>query len=327
MPPDAATIELDAQYRELRESCGLLDRSGRGKLAVLGPDGAEYLQGQLTSDVEALEPGTGGYSALLDRKGHMQGDLRVLRLSGEEIWLDTEEVALGAVLKHLQMYSVGRDVQIADAGGERAILSLIGPAAAEVSGIARGNPYDHRDASLSGIGCRAVTTEDGIDLFCAAADADRLGAALVDAGAAEVSAEAAEIARVEAGIPRFGAEMTTETMPAEAGVVERAVSFTKGCYIGQETVARLHYKGRPNRHLHGLRFSAGAAAGDVLRLGEKEVGTVGTACVSPAFGPIGLAIVRREAAPGETLEVGDGAVTAEVVELPFARTGEPPAGA
>ena len=77
---------------------------------VLGPDGAEYLQGQLTSDVEALEPGTGGYSALLDRKGHMQGDLRVLGLAGEEIWLDTEEVALGAVLKHLQMYSVGRDV-------------------------------------------------------------------------------------------------------------------------------------------------------------------------------------------------------------------------
>ncbi len=235
MPPDAATIELDAQYRELREGCGLLDRSGRGKLAVLGPDGAEYLQGQLTNDVEALEPGTGGYSALLDRKGHMQADLRVLRLSGEEIWLDTEEVALGAVLKHLQMYSVGRDVQIADVGGERAILSLIGPAAAEVSGVARGNPYDHRDASVSGIGCRAVTTEDGIDLVCAAADTDRLSAALVEAGAAEVSAEAAEIARVEAGVPRFGAEMTTETMPAEAGIVERAVSFTKGCYIGQET--------------------------------------------------------------------------------------------
>ena len=92
--------------------------------------------------------------------------------------------------------------------------------------------------------------------------------------------------------------MTTETMPAEAGIVERAVSFTKGCYIGQETVARLHYKGRPNRHLRGLR-SARRRRGRRLRLGEKEVGAVGTACVSPAFGPIGLAIVRREAEPGD----------------------------
>ncbi len=106
-------------------------------------------------------------------------------------------------------------------------------------------------------------------------------------------------------------------MPAEAGIVEQAVSFTKGCYIGQETVARLHYKGRPNRHLRGLRFSGPARQGDALRLGEKAVGTVGSAAVSPAFGPIGLAILRREAEPGATLTVGEDGVTAEVVALPF----------
>lgn len=325
MGPDAATIELDAQYRELRESCGVLERRERATLSVLGGDGAEYLQGQLTSDVEALEPGTGGYSALLDRKGHMQADLRVLRISAGEIWLDTEEAALPAVLRHLQMYSVGRDVEIAHTTGERAILSLIGPAASEVSGLARGNADDHRDAEVGGIACRAVTTEDGIDLICAQADAEALHKALLGTGAAEVSAEAAEILRIEAGVPRFGAEMTTSTMPAEAGIVERAVSFTKGCYIGQETVARLHYKGRPNRHLRALRLTAPAAAGDVLRLGEKEVGVIGSATVSPALGPIGLAIVRREAEPGTTLAVGDGGVSAEVVELP-PRTGEPAAG-
>ncbi len=106
-------------------------------------------------------------------------------------------------------------------------------------------------------------------------------------------------------------------MPAEAGIVERAVSFTKGCYIGQETVARLHYKGRPNRNLRGLRLSGPAAVGAVLRLGEKEVGRVGSACVSPALGPIALAIVRREAEPGDELAVGEDGVTARVVDLPF----------
>jgi tRNA-modifying protein YgfZ len=111
--------------------------------------------------------------------------------------------------------------------------------------------------------------------------------------------------------------MGSETMPAEAGIVEDAVSFTKGCYIGQETVARLHYKGKPNRHLRGLRLSAPAAAGATLRLGEKEVGTLGSAGISPARGPIGLAILRREAEPGSELSVGEDGVTAEVVALPF----------
>jgi folate-binding Fe-S cluster repair protein YgfZ len=106
-------------------------------------------------------------------------------------------------------------------------------------------------------------------------------------------------------------------MPAEAGIVEQAVSFTKGCYIGQEPVARLHYKGRPNRHLRGLELSAPATPGDELRLGEKAVGTVGSAGVSPARGPIGLAIVRREAEPGAELIVGEDGVTARVVDLPF----------
>jgi folate-binding protein YgfZ len=162
-----------------------------------------------------------------------------------------------------------------------------------------------------------VGTASGIDLIVAAGEAGRLRDALLAAGAVAVSPEAAEIIRVEAGVPRFGAEMGTATMPAEAGIVEDAVSFTKGCYIGQETVARLHYKGRPNRHLRGLRLSAPAAPGAALRLGEKEVGQLGGSVVSPAFGPIGLAILRREAEPGAELAVGEDGVTAQVVDVPF----------
>jgi folate-binding protein YgfZ len=314
---EPALVELDAQYRQLREECGLLDRSGRGKLAVSGADAAEYLQGQLTNDVEALEPGEGQHAALLDRKGHMQADLRLLRLAAGEIWLDTEPEALAAALRHLRMYSIGREVEVGDVSAERAILSLIGPRSVEIAGTAALAPYACEEVTVGGVECLAAGTGEGIDLIAAAADAGRLRQALLEAGAVEVSPEAVEILRIEAGRPRFGAEMGTGTMPAEAGIVEEAVSFTKGCYIGQETVARLHYKGRPNRHLRGLRLSGPAAPGATLRLGEKEVGRLGGAGVSPALGAIGLAILRREAEPGAELAVGEDGVTAQVVALPF----------
>jgi len=309
---------LDAQYRQLREECGVVDRSERGKLVVSGPEAAEYLQGQLTNDTEAIAPGDGCYAALLDRKGHMQGDMRVLRPGGEpDLWLDTEPEALEAIRRHLGMYKIGRQVEVGDVSAERAILSLIGPRAVEVAGSAPLPENACEEATVGGAKCLAVGTPDGIDLFVETAERDRVLAALLAAGAVEVSPEAAEILRIESGRPRFGAEMGTETMPAEAGIVEQTISFTKGCYIGQETVARLHYKGKPNRHLRGLRLSAPAQPGAALRLGEREVGALGGAAVSPAFGPIGLAILRREAEPGTTVAVGEDGVTGEVVGLPF----------
>jgi tRNA-modifying protein YgfZ len=311
-------IELDAQYRQLREECGLVEEADRGLLVVSGPEAAEYLQGQLTNDVEALEAGDAAYAALLDRKGHMQADMRVLR-PGEapELLLDLEPAGLEAARRHLGMYKIGREVEVGDASEAHTLLSLIGPRAVEIAGTAALPENACETTTIAGARCVAVGTAAGIDLIFAAANREPVREALLGAGAVEASVEAAEILRIEAGQPRFGAEMGTETMPAEAGIVERAVSFTKGCYIGQETVARLHYKGKPNRHLRGLRFSGSAQRGEALRLGEKEVGTVGSAALSPALGPIGLAIVRREAEPGTTLAVGEDGVTAEVVALPF----------
>ena len=297
------TVELDAQYRQLREECGLVERPDRGLLIVSGPDAADYLQGQLTNDTEAIEPGEWIYAALLDRKGHMQADMRVLRPGdGPDLWLDLEPEGLAAACRHLQMYKIGREVEVTDASDDHVLLSLIGPRATEFA---------------RAVEAASLRTDQGVDLIVPAAERDRVRDALTAAGAVEVSPEAAEILRIEAGRPRFGAEMGTETMPAEASIVEQAVSFTKGCYIGQETVARLHYKGKPNRHLRGLKFSGPARAGDSLVLGEKQVGTVGSAAVSPALGPIGLAILRREAEPGATVAVGEDGVTAEVVALPF----------
>jgi tRNA-modifying protein YgfZ len=314
---EAVATELDAQYRQLREECGLLDRSARGKLLVRGAEAAEYLQGQLTNDVEGLAPGEGCYAALLDRKGHLQADMRVLRLTPDEIWIDTEPEALDRARRHLETYKIGRDVEVIDTGAERAILSLIGPQSAALAGTAALPEHAAVEIRLGGVECVAVGTADGIDLIAAAADSVRLRTALAGAGAVGVDPRAAEILRIEAGRPRFGADMGDETMPAEAGIVAAAIDFDKGCYIGQEPVARLHYKGRPNRHLRGLQLSASADAGTQLKLAEKEVGRIGSACVSPLHGPIALAIVRREAGPGAELTVGEDGVTARVVDLPF----------
>jgi tRNA-modifying protein YgfZ len=163
-----------------------------------------------------------------------------------------------------------------------------------------------------------VATDLGVDVFCDAQVTEGVRGALLAAGAVEVTEAAAELVRVESGRPRYGAELDTNVIPQEAGLNERAVSFTKGCYVGQETVARLFYRGKPNRHLRGLKLSEPLEPGTPLRLGEKEVGRLASVAVSPAHGPIALALVRREAEPGATLAAGDGGATAEVVELPFA---------
>src|SRR4029079_6991562 len=130
-----ALPEIDAQYRVLREGAGLLDRSARGKLLVRGADAADYLQSQITNNVEALEPGRGCYAALLDRKGHIEADMRVLHLSTGDFWIDTEAVALEKLRGHLETYKIGREVEIADESPDWAILSLIGPGSYELAGL------------------------------------------------------------------------------------------------------------------------------------------------------------------------------------------------
>ena len=321
MSTPAPTVELDGQYRALRGEAGYFAPS-RAMLLVSGRDAAQYLQGQLTNDVEPLGPGQGCYAALLDRKGHLVSDMRVLRLesAGGGIWLDLEVRPSEAVLKHLRTYSIGRDVEIEDVTERWTIASVIGPRAEELTGFEGLEPeYAQRYREWAGVEVLAVATDLGVDLIVRTDQAEALEQLLHEAGVAEVSEEAAEILRVESGRPRFGLDMGPESMPAEAGIVERAVNFEKGCYIGQEPVARLHYRGKPNRSLRGLRLSGPAESGQSLQLGEREVGRVGTACLSPALGSIALAIVRREAAVDDRLDVGGGGVTAEVVELPFRR--------
>jgi tRNA-modifying protein YgfZ len=301
---------VTSEYELLTEAAGLVDRSERAKFVVRGGEAVDFLQGQVSNDVEALRPGTGCYATILNHKGKLRTDLRILR-AGDFLWLDTEAVG-HAVLRHmLATYSLGRDVQWEDLTEDHAILSLIGPGADETA--AEPPPPEEHSFTDSGSGIW-VRTDLGIDVLCGRARADELRAEL---GVEEVSPEAAECLRIESGRPRLGIDMDAETMPQEAGINERAVDFEKGCYVGQETVARLHWRGKPNRHLRGLRLSEPVERRTDVLLGEKVVGRVSSVCVSPRFGPIALALVRREAAPGDTVRVGG--IEAEVVELPFAR--------
>jgi tRNA-modifying protein YgfZ len=296
------TVIATSEYELLTESVGLLDRSERAKFLVRGGEAVDFLQGQVSNDVEALAPGTGCYATILNHKGKLRTDLRILR-GTEFLFLDTEAIG-HAVLRHmLATYTLGRDVQWEDVTESRSLLSLIGPGARAALDV---DVPEEEHAWVEGEHGLYVATDLGVDV---------IGPAGLELDAEPVSEAAAECLRIEAGRPRLGYDMDSETIPQEAGINERAVSFTKGCYVGQETVARLHYKGKPNRYLRGLRLSAPVERRTEIVLGEKVVGRVASTCVSPRLGPIALALVRREAAPGDTVAVGD--AQAEVVELPF----------
>jgi len=303
---------FESEYAQVTQGCGLIDRSERGKLALTGTDAKAFLQGQVSNDVESLTSGHGCYAAFLTPKGKMLGDLRVLD-TGEELLLDTERVSLQELFNLIRRFSLGYQVQLHKRTLECGLLSLVGPRADDMLSTPPGAAeHDHVVTPLG----RAIRTNAGIDLLCPAESVDAVRSTLLAAGAVEVGEEALECLRIERGRPRYGLDLDDSVIPQEAGLNERAVSFTKGCYVGQETVARLFYRGKPNRQLRGLRSAVPIAPGAPLSYGDREVGRVTSAVVSPRFGPIGLGFVRREVAVGEIVAAAEG-TQAEVVELPF----------
>jgi folate-binding protein YgfZ len=309
----------ESDYRTITEACGVLDRSERGKLALTGAEAKSFLQGQVTNDVESLPPGSGCYAGFLTPKGKMLGDLRILD-TGEELLLDTERASLQGLFNMIHRFSIGYQVGLHKRTLESGLLSLIGPGSAALAGAEALAAVEHAHGplSLGGVPARAIRTDVGIDLLCDAGDTVALLAAVEQAGAVPVSGEAADCLRVEHGRPRYGIDLDDTVIPQEAGLNARAVSFTKGCYVGQETVARLHYRGKPNRQLRGLRLSDEVGGGEEIKFAERNVGRVTSTAVSPRFGAIALGFVRREAPPGSTVSVGPAGIAAEVIELPFA---------
>ena len=312
-----AVVTFDPQYRAATEAVALLDRSARGRLAVSGPQAAEFLDSLLSNDIAGLRPGAGIEATLLTHKGRMLAEVRVL-CTEDELALDTERVSLQALFDALQRFRVGYDVDVHKRTLALGLLSLIGPgsdgALTDPPGPAE---HAHHGTTLDGRAVRVIRSDVGIDVLCESEEATAVSAALERAGAVEIEEAVAEAIRIEHGRPRFGVDIDEDTMPEEAGIHERSVSYSKGCYIGQETVARLHWKGRPNRHLRGLRLSEPLAPGTPLLLGGRQVAVVGSVTTSPRLGPIALALVRREAEAGALLATADGASHATVVDLPF----------
>src|SRR3954447_21310562 len=303
-------------YAAMTEAVALVDSSESGKLALTGPEAKAFLNGQVSNEIEALAPGRGCYAALLTHKAKMLAALRVID-TDDELLLLCERPALQALFDALRRFKVGFDCELHKRTLERGLLSLIGPNADALAGPVPRAEHANASADIAGAPVRLIRTDLGIDIVCDSADTDRVRAALLDQGAVQIDEAAADVLRIEHGRPRYGIDLDDSVIPQEAGLNERAVSFTKGCYVGQETVARLHWRGKPNRHLRGLRLGEEVQPGTDLRLGERELGHLTSIADSPRFGTVGLAIVRREAQPGDVLDAGG--VRAEVVDLPFAQ--------
>ena len=249
----------------------------------------------------------------------MQADMRVLRTSAEEIWIDTEPEALEAARRHLEMYKIGREVAIVDLTAERAILSLIGPRSVEIAGTAALPEHACEATSIAGVDCLAVGTDGGLDLIAKAADAEPACAMpCIGAGAVEVGPEAAEVA-ADRGRRAPLRRRDERRDDARRGRHRRARRQLHQGLLHRPGAGRPPpLQGPPQPPAARARAERpGCPPATSLRLGEKEVGRIGSACVSPARGPIALAIVRREAEPGAELAVGEDGVTARVVDLPF----------
>ena len=310
-------------YREAQESAALANLADRGVLAATGPDRQKFLQAMLSNEVTALAPGQGNAAALMDVKGHVQALMRVLVLK-DAVHLEMARERLAAVVATLNHYKVAAPVRFA--AKPLVVLALLGPRAASVLAAVGGEaPADagdaHREATVAGFSVRLIRAGDlpgpGLVLHVAEADATTVCDALMAAGAAPLSPEGLDALRVEAGRPWYGRDVTGANLLHETGLVAECCSFSKGCYLGQEVVARLDARGgHVNKRLRGLRLSAAAAEGAPLEAEGKEVGRVTTAAVSPRFGPIALAYVHRGHADAGTV-VSIAGAPATVHDLPF----------
>jgi folate-binding protein YgfZ len=317
-------------YRRIREEAAIGAVAPRQQIAVAGPDRATYLQGLLTNDIPALSPGTGCYSAWLTPQGRMLTDMHVLE-SGGMILLDVPAETAEATRERLEQFIFTENVQVELLVGSLTGVWIHGPKAptalervTETTGLAAWRDYQHAQCAFHDRPVSVARIDQlGVPGFCVYLEPSReraLLAALVEAGAREVSAAAIEAARVEAGYPVFGVDMTDDTIPLEAGIEGRAISMSKGCYVGQEVIIRVLHRGhgRVVRKLVSLRIH-----GDVPQRGarlfaaDRDAGFVTSAASSPRLGTIALAYVHRDfLAPGTALEAltGAGRVPATVIE-------------
>ena len=292
----------------LREGAAVVYRSQRKLMRLTGRDPIGMLNAVLTNDVPMQED-RGAYAMLLNPKGRIQTDMRVIK-TGEDILIDTEPEGSEAAKEILGRYAPFSRVKLEDLSDLWSILGLYGPRAREVLGNVDLAEHQSKEVEIEGLTLLAVGVEapiGGYDLIVPAEALDAASEHLTSRGATPADLDTYETARIEAGVPRFGADITPENFPGETGTLDRAVSFEKGCYPGQETVARMHYRGHPNKSLYRL-FSEGGkiASGAEIFQNEKVVGTVTSVAPLPAEGRVpALGYLSRNVDTEELLRSGD----------------------
>lgn len=323
--------DVAREYGALRTGAMLVDRSHRGRMRLAGEKAREVLTGLVTNDVLALSPGEGCYACSLTAKGKIITDLRAFAVD-EGVLVDFPARAGTGFRDMIRKYVNPRLARYAAADDELTQLAVVGVGARHLVANVCGIPeealeglrsWSHETAN----GVMVVRTPElglaGFELFAPAADGAGLWASLVSAGATPAGLDAWEIARVEAGRPEWGIDMDENTLVQEANMEElHAISFTKGCYTGQETVARVHFRGHVNRHLRAVRHRHpdGIPSGaELVATDDRVVGEIRTSLVSPRLGAIALAMVRREVELPSTLTArwSDLRADAEVYALPF----------
>jgi aminomethyltransferase len=319
------------EHRSLREGVGLYERPWSETLELAGEDRARFLHGLVSCDVKALAAGQGTWGFVTEAKGHVLADATILA-GDERLLLEVPAGTAPALREHLARYVITDRVEILP-GSAEVVLALLGPRTTEALSTvgaagAPGATWAHRRIEIAGVPVRLVREGrprlGGVALHAPLAGAARLAEALLAVpGVVPVGEEAVAARRVETGIPRFGADFGREHFPQETGLEAEGVSYTKGCYLGQEVIARIHYRGQVNHRLRGLLLDGGGDSlpplGSPLGHDGREVGRLGTAAFSFALGrPAGLAILHRHGAePGTRLDLPAGR-SAEVAELPLA---------
>ena len=311
---------VEQEFTALTEGAGWLDQSDRSRLCLLGADRARFLHGQVTNDINGLGEFTGCYAALVNAKGKMESDLFAYRLA-DEILLDFEPGLTAAVQARLERYVIAEDVEIADVAPHFGLLTVQGPQAeAVLTKLDLPAPTEPLTVAQTEDEIYIVHQPrlgtDGFDLFIPI-DAMNAWRERLDTIAPRCQMPAFEKARVLATIPQFGVDLTTDNFPPEGGLETRAISYAKGCYIGQEIIARIRTYGKVNKVLRGLSLEGAAAIGDPVLHEGTPVGTLSSVCHEPSAA---LAIIKRTASePGTVLSVDtkNGSVSAQVATLPF----------
>ncbi len=323
--------DVEGEVRAVREAAGVLDRSDRAYLTASGPDAASFLQRMTSNEVSGLEAGQGRYGLQLDAQGHIIADFYLLRMD-DHILLETDWARREPLREVLEKHIIADDVEVSDASERLASLSVEGPQAERVlkaalsQGVIPGKELNHAWVRLHEAPVLVVrlseTGEEGFRLIFVVEYAQNVWEALTaqrrHVDWKPVGHAALNILRTEEGIPWYGADIDERTLPPEAGLGQRAISYTKGCYLGQEIIERIRSRGHVNRKLVGLTLEGALPAAGAKLLHEgKEAGTITTAVHSPTLGTnIALGYLRREhAEEGTKLELEGG--TAEVVPLPF----------